>query len=83
MTGPGVNNWDMTFSKKIPLGLPERFMLRFRAEMYNIFNHTQFSGMDTSAEFDVTALKQTDVNFGRFTSARAPRQMSFSLRFEF
>jgi hypothetical protein len=83
MTGPGVNNWDVTFAKRIPLGLPERFNLRFRAEMYNVFNHTQFSGMDTSAEFDVTTLKQTDVNFGRFTSARAPRQMSFSIRFEF
>jgi len=83
MTGPGVSNWDMTFAKKIPLRLPERFSLRFRAEMYNIFNHTQFSGLDSSAEFNVTTLKQTDVNFGRFTSARAPRQMSFSIRFEF
>ncbi len=80
---PGINNWDMTFSKNIPLGLGEGRSLRFRAEMYNIFNHTQFSGMDTSAEFNVTTRQQTDPNFGRFTSARAPRQMSFSLRFEF
>lgn len=83
LTGPGVNNWDVTFAKRIPLPLPERYVLRFRAEMYNVFNHTQFSGMDTSAEYDVTTLKQTDVNFGRFTSARPPRQMSFSIRFEF
>jgi len=83
LKGPGMNNWDMTFSKQIPLGLPERFALRFRAEMYNIFNHTQFSGVDTSAEFNVTTLLQTDAQFGRYTSARAPRQMSFSLRFEF
>jgi hypothetical protein len=83
LTGPGVNNWDMTFAKRIPTGLPERYTLRFRAEVYNIFNHTQFSGVDTSAEFNVTTLLQTDVNFGRFTSSRPPRQMSFSLRFEF
>jgi len=83
LIGPGVNNWDMTFAKQIPLGLPERFALRFRAEVFNIFNHTQFSGVDTGAEFNVTTLQQTDVNFGRYTSARPPRQMSFSLRFEF
>jgi hypothetical protein len=83
LTGPGVNNWDMTFSKKLPIGLGDRCSLRFRAEMYNIFNHTQFSSIDTSAEYNVTTLQQTDVNFGRFTGARPPRQMSFSLRFEF
>ena len=83
LKGPGTNNWDMTFAKQIPTGLPERYALRFRAEVYNIFNHTQFSGVDTGAEFNVTTLQQTDVNFGRYTSARAPRQMSFSLRFEF
>jgi hypothetical protein len=83
LLGPGINNWDMTFSKNIPTGLGERYSLRFRAEMYNIFNHTQFSGVDTTAEFNVTTRQQTDPNFGRYTSARPPRQMSFSLRFEF
>jgi len=83
LLGPGINNWDMTFSKTIPTGLGDRYSLRFRAEMYNIFNHTQFSGVDTTAEFNVTTRQQTDPNFGRYTSARPPRQMSFSLRFEF
>lgn len=83
LTLPGINNWDMTFSKEIPTGLGERASLRFRAEMYNIFNHTQFSSIDTTAEFHVTTLQQTDVNFGRVTAARPPRQMSFSLRLEF
>ncbi len=83
LTGPGMNNWDMTFAKEIPLGLGEKRSLRFRAEMYNIWNQTQFSGLDTGGEWHVVTLQQTDVNFGRFTSARPPRQMSMSLRFEF
>jgi len=81
LTGPGMHNWDMTLAKNIPLG--EGRALRFRAEVYNIWNHTQFSGLDTSAEFHVVTLLQNDPNFGRFTSARPPRQMSMSLRFQF
>ena len=38
-----TNNWDMTFSKNFPLKSEKR-VLMFRAEMYNIFNHTQFNG---------------------------------------
>jgi hypothetical protein len=40
-----VNNWDMTFSKNFPLK-SERRLLIFRAEMYNIFNHTQFTQLN-------------------------------------
>src|SRR5260370_19423180 len=36
-------NWDMTFAKAFPLGKESRRDLMFRAEMYNIFNHTQFT----------------------------------------
>jgi hypothetical protein len=34
--GPGVNNWDLSFSKNFPFG--ERFRFQFRWEMYNAFN---------------------------------------------
>ncbi|MGH9672983.1 MAG: hypothetical protein ACRD44_07360, partial [Bryobacteraceae bacterium] len=81
MTGPGMNNWDLTLAKEFPMG--EKRSLRFRVEAYNVWNHTQFSGLDTAAEFNVVSLQQTDPNFGRFTSAREPRQMSMSLRFQF
>jgi hypothetical protein len=79
--GPGVNNWDMTFMKLIPVGSEQRFF-RLRAEMYNIFNHTQFSGVDTTARFD-PAGNQVNSRFGQLISARPPRIMQMSLSFHF
>ena len=38
--GPGLLNFDMNFSKSIPI--TERFKLQIRAEFFNIFNHANF-----------------------------------------
>jgi hypothetical protein len=82
MYGPGTNNWDLSLEKRIPIGRGERRSLEFRAEAYNAPNHTQFSGYDTSTRFD-PAGKQTNANFGAFNSARSPRILAFTLRFQF
>jgi hypothetical protein len=78
--GPGVNNFDLTILKNFPIR--ERFQLQFRCEMYNAFNHTQFSGLDTSARFDAQA-RQVNATFGQFTAAGAPRYIQFALRARF
>ncbi len=78
--GPGINNWDIAVFKNIRIREP--FQLQFRAEFYNAFNHTQFSGLDTSARFD-PAGNQVNPRLGEFTSARNPRQIQFALRFSF
>lgn len=78
--GPGINNWDVAVFKNFPIREQMRF--QFRCEMYNAFNHTQFSGLDTSARFD-PAGNQVNPTFGQFTSARNPRQMQLALRFYF
>jgi hypothetical protein len=82
-----TNNWDMTFSKAFPMKSEQR-RLMFRAEMYNIFNHTQFSGANIAPTYNWPnwqngVLIQTNTSLGRYTSALNPRQMSMSLRFEF
>ncbi|MEK7409339.1 MAG: carboxypeptidase regulatory-like domain-containing protein [Acidobacteriota bacterium] len=82
LRGPGFNNWDISLRKNIPIGLGESRPLQFRAEFYNAFNHTQFSGVDSSARFDATGA-QVNANFGAFTSARAGRVISFTLRLQF
>lgn len=41
--GPGTNNWNTSLFKNIVI--KERFRVQFRAEAYNTFNHTQFSGV--------------------------------------
>ncbi len=81
MYGPGVNNFDISVSKRFPLFSENRY-LQFRGEFFNIWNHTQFSGMDTSARFD-TAGNQVNLNFGAFTGARDPRLIQLSLRLNF
>lgn len=82
VVGPGINNWDLTLTKRIPLGLGEGRYFQFRTELYNAFNHTQFSSMNTTARFDATGA-QVNANFGAFTGARDPRRIQMSLRFMF
>jgi len=82
LRGPGINNWDISLGKKIPVGLGENRALQFRAEAYNAWNHTQFSTLDTAARFN-PAGSQVNSTFGWFTAARSARILSFALRFAF
>jgi hypothetical protein len=79
--GPGINNWDLFLFKEVPIGKETR-RLEFRWEMYNVFNHTQFQGVDNNARFD-TAGRQVNGRFGQVISARTPRVMQASIRFTF
>jgi hypothetical protein len=80
LRGPGINNWDISITKRFPI--TEQRYFQFRSEFYNAFNHTQFSGLQTGARFDPTG-KQIQANFGAYTGARDPRRIQFSLRFMF
>jgi hypothetical protein len=80
LRGPGINNWDVAIFKTF--SMPHETKLQFRWEMYNAFNHTQFATFDTSARFTPSG-EQVNPRFGEYTSARAPRQMQFALRFTF
>ncbi|MBI3683167.1 MAG: carboxypeptidase regulatory-like domain-containing protein [Acidobacteria bacterium] len=78
--GPGINNWDIAIFKDFPVREAMRF--QFRWELYNAFNHTQFSALDTAARFDPQGA-QVNARFGEFTAARSPRVMQGALRFYF
>ena len=79
---PGINNWDLTFLKRVPLGKSEHRYLQLRWEMYNAFNHTQYQGVDTGARFD-PAGAQVNRRFGQVISTRLPRVMQAALHFYF
>jgi hypothetical protein len=79
--GPGINNWDLAVSKRFPL-FSERRFVQFRTEMFNAWNHTQFSGQNSTARFDKNGV-QTDPNFGAYTSALKPRNIQLSLKLVF
>ncbi|HXB71189.1 MAG TPA: carboxypeptidase-like regulatory domain-containing protein [Candidatus Acidoferrales bacterium] len=79
---PGVNNTDLALSKQFPVKSEKRY-ITLRWEAYNAFNHTQYSGINTAAKFDLTTGAQTNTLFGQVSSTRAPRIMQGSLRFTF
>jgi hypothetical protein len=65
LTGPGTNNWDISIFRRIRLGSSEERHIQLRAEMYNAFNHTQFSGFNTTIYFDGNGnIANTAGNFG-------------------
>lgn len=80
LRGPGIENFDISVTKRFPVAEQRYFW--FRAEFFNAFNHTQFSGISTTARFD-PAGNQINLNFGAYTSARDPRRIQLSLRFMF
>jgi hypothetical protein len=80
--GPGLIVSDMTLFKNLPLGGEHR-ALQLRWEVYNIFNHTNFSSVDNTARFDPNTGAQTNGTFGKGTAARNPRIMQVSVRFSF
>jgi hypothetical protein len=78
--GPGINNFDLSLAKGIPIR--ERVHMQFRVEMYNAFNHTQFSTLNATAQFNATGA-QTNAQFGQYTAARDPRIMQWAVRMQF
>ena len=69
IVGPGYQKWDITLSKRFKF--TERMDLQFRAEAYNVFNHTNFSGLSTAFG---------GATFGQVTSTRDPRLIQFALK---
>ena len=69
--GPGVNNFDTALVKDTKLS--ELFNLQFRAEWFNVFNHTQFS----------TPSGILSGTFAQVTQAAAPRIGQVSLKLNF
>jgi hypothetical protein len=79
---PGVNNNDMTLSKRFAIKGEQRFF-QFRWEAYNVFNHTQYSAINTAAKYDLTTGAQTNQQFGQVTAVRTARVMQAVIRFVF
>jgi hypothetical protein len=77
---PGTNNWDISISKRVVID--EDKFVQFRTELFNAFNHTQFSDYDRTARFDAAG-NQINANFGAYNSARDPRRIQLSLRLMF
>jgi len=70
--GPGFTNWDFSTSKNFHL--TEHNELQFRAELFNVLNHTNLR------------LPETDIaspNFGKIQKDTGPRVIQLALKFLF
>jgi hypothetical protein len=67
--GPGINNWDLSITKKT--SITESKSLEFRAEFFNAFNHAQFLNPDNAGGSGT---------FGQILADRGPRILQFGLK---
>ncbi len=74
-SGPGLDNYDMALLKNTKF--TESKQLQFRAEAFNVFNHTQFN--NPSGNFNNTG----SGGFGYVTTANSPRIMQVALKLLF
>lgn len=75
VTGPTTKRVDFTMTKNVRFGSEGRYVVQFRAEVFNIFNHTNFRGI---ASVNVTAS-----TYGTINSVRDPRTMQFGAKVSF
>jgi outer membrane receptor protein involved in Fe transport len=81
--GPGYQNWDVTIGKMFPVREHMRF--EFRADFFNIWNHTDLLTGPTGAagQFEPVAVELGTGQMGFPQSARDPRLIQFALKFLF
>src|SRR5262249_32891565 len=72
VVGPGYFRWDASLFKNTKIS--ERFNLQFRAEAFNVLNHTNFNNPNVTS---------TSSLFGEITSARDPRNIQLALKLIF
>jgi hypothetical protein len=96
ITRPGVNNWDLSAFKNFPIASEARY-LQLRVELFNAWNHTQFSDFNKGATFSTlnpaTAVISNlpsslgggggTYGFGAVNAARNPRIIQLAAKFYF
>jgi Carboxypeptidase regulatory-like domain len=82
ITGPGVENVDLSLYKNLPFGASETRRLQFRLETFNTLNHAQFTTFDNTARFDASG-SQTNLSLGHFTAAAPARRIAVGLKLYF
>jgi hypothetical protein len=85
---PHITNFDATMTKNIPLGSEKR-VLKIQVQAYNLFNHTEISGIggtsSTSAvQFDKTSgVISNASSLGYINATQPSRILAFSARLQF
>ena len=81
--GPGYQNWDISFFKGFPVREQMRF--EFRADFFNVWNHTNFlvGPVGSDGQVEPVAVELGTDQMGLPQAARDPRLIQFALKFVF
>jgi len=81
--GPGSQVWDVSFNKLFPIR--EQMRLEFRADLFNIWNHTNplWGPIGAAGQVEPVAIEVGTPQEGQFQAARDPRLIQFALKFYF
>jgi hypothetical protein len=82
MYGPGYANFDMTLGRKVNLGSEKR-QLQFKVEAFNVFNHTQFTGVVSNFQYSAATNLNTNASIGTLNGERGARIMASEIRIQF
>ncbi len=67
LRNPGFWNQDLALAKKFPFGKEGRHYIQLRAEAFNAFNHTEFSGVNRTLNFTNAAGATGAAIFNNYT----------------
>jgi len=87
LTNPGRLNFDFGLFKRFAFG--EKYALDFRWENFNLFNHTQYNGINNGMDCAPVGSTAADASclgsssFLHASGAHLARRMQFGLRFQF
>jgi len=79
LDGPGRHNWNLSLFKSFVLSEKRGSRLELRAESFNVFNHTQFQGSNTTGISNNFSAS----NFGHITAAFDPRVFQLGMKASF
>ena len=96
LRGGGLQNWDMSLFKNIPLGASEQRFLQLRLEAFNVFNHPNFQDKYMSANLTLPSCDNSGCtpmsiskgdNFGQWASQYSgvggPRVLQLAVKLYF
>jgi len=92
LTGPGINNWDLSLMKEF--SIKERVHIQLRGDAFNVWNHTQFSGINATLNAstltgaftniaEVNGSVNNKTGFGSVNGVRDPRILMTMIRIRF
>ena len=81
--GPGINNTDLSLSKRLFFKTEQRKFLELRLEAFNAFNHTQFSTVASTNLGTGVFGNINSATFGRVLSASPGRTIQLAAKLNF